>query len=167
MIRPATATDLPRLRDIERAAGEVFAGIGMAAVAQDDPPSLELLGAYLRDGRAWVWASDDDLPVAYLIADLVDGNGHVEQVSVHPGHAHRGIGKALIEHAADWAGTHGAAALTLTTFTGVPWNGPYYERLGFCFLPEAELTPGLRALRAVEAAHGLDRWPRACMRKDL
>jgi hypothetical protein len=30
-----------------------------------------------------------------------------------------------------WAQRHGLAALTLTTFTDVPWNMPYYERLGF------------------------------------
>ncbi|MFJ1461636.1 hypothetical protein [Nocardia sp. N2S4-5] len=30
-----------------------------------------------------------------------------------------------------------------------------------------EETPGLRALRAAEADHGLDRWPRCCMRRDL
>jgi GNAT superfamily N-acetyltransferase len=110
---------------------------------------------------------DDGVPVAYLLAELVDGNGHVEQVSVHPDHAGKRIGRALIEHAAEWARAQGAPVLTLTTFTEVVWNGPYYEKLGFRLLPEAELTPGLREIRAAEAAHGLDRWPRACMRKEL
>ncbi|BBC32384.1 hypothetical protein SGFS_036780 [Streptomyces graminofaciens] len=167
MIRLARAAELPILQDIERAAGEVFADIGMLAVAEDAPPSLEVLGGFERDGRAWVWADDGDLPVAYLIAELVDGNGHVEQVSVHPDHAGKRIGKALIEHAEDWARAQGAPALTLTTFTEVVWNGPYYEKLGFRLLPESEWTPGLREIRAAEAAHGLDRWPRACMRKPL
>ncbi|WP_405604820.1 GNAT family N-acetyltransferase [Streptomyces sp. NBC_01410] len=167
MIRLARAADLPNLQDIERAAGKVFADIDMVAVAEDEPPSLEVLGAYQEDGRAWVWANQDDFPVAYLIADLVDGNGHVEQVSVHPDHAGKRIGKALIDHAAEWARAQGAHALTLTTFTEVVWNGPYYEKLGFRLLPEAELTPGLLEIRAAEAAHGLDRWPRACMRKEI
>lgn len=167
MIRLARAAELPILQDIERAAGKVFADIGMVAVAEDEPPSLKVLGEYERDGRAWVWAADDDLPVAYLIAELVDGNGHVEQVSVHPDHARKRIGKALIDHAAEWARAQGAPALTLTTFTEVVWNGPYYEKLGFRLLPETEWTPGLREIRAAEAAHGLDRWPRACMRKEL
>ncbi|MFF0199817.1 GNAT family N-acetyltransferase [Streptomyces sp. NPDC005017] len=167
MIRPATARELPLLQDIERAAGKCFADIGMVAVAEDEPPSLKVLGEYQEGGRAWVWADGDDLPVAYLIADLVDGSGHVEQVSVHPDHAGRRIGRDLIGHAADWARAQGAPALTLTTFTEVVWNGPYYEKLGFRLLPEAELTPGLREIRAAEAAHGLDRWPRACMRKEL
>jgi len=34
-------------------------------------------------------------------------------------------------------------------------------------LPADELTPGLREIRAEEAAHGLDEWPRLAMRRDL
>ncbi|QWF78443.1 GNAT family N-acetyltransferase [Amycolatopsis sp. CA-230715] len=164
MIRPATEADLPALREIERAAGLVFAEFGMTAIAEDEPLSIAELRAYL--GRAWV-ADPGSGPVAYLIADLVDGNAHVEQVSVHPSHARRGLGRALIEHLAVWARERGCAALTLTTFTEVPWNGPYYRRCGFRVLDDAELTPGLRKIRAAEAEHGLDRWPRACLRREL
>ena len=74
---------------------------------------------------------------------------------------------ALIEQAVAWAGQRGLGAVTLTTFTDVPWNAPYYERLGFRRLSGDELTPGLKAIRAREAAIGLDRWPRCCMRRDL
>ncbi|MFE9913394.1 GNAT family N-acetyltransferase [Streptomyces clavifer] len=139
----------------------------MSAVADDEPPSVDDLSGYEQDGRAWVWPDEHDRPVAYLIADMVDGNGHVEQVTVHPDHFGNRIGKALIEHAAQWAKAQDAPALTLTTFTEVVWNGPYYERLGFCYIPEAEWTPGLREIRAAEAAHGLDAWPRGCMRREL
>lgn len=61
----------------------------------------------------------------------------------------------------------GAPALTLTTFAEVPWNAPYYRRCGFRVVGGNELTPGLRAIRAREDTHGLDRWPRVCMRRDL
>jgi predicted N-acetyltransferase YhbS len=76
------------------------------------------------------------------------------------------VGRALLAHAAGRAGEEGLTGMTLTTFAEVPWNAPYYARLGFRVLAEAELTPGLRAIRAAEAAHGLDRWPRVCMRRD-
>ena len=167
LIRPARPADLASLRDIEHAAGLVFRDIGMADIADDDLPSLEELDEYRRGGRAWVAVDGDDRPVAYLIADRVDGNLHVEQVSVDPAHAHQGIGRALIEHLASLARAEGVRALTLTTFTDVPWNAPYYERCGFRRLTEDELTPGLRAIREREAEHGLDRWPRTCMRRDL
>lgn len=166
MIRSATGPDLRALRDIERAAGRVFRDIDMAAVADDEPLALDVLQAYVHAGRAWV-SERDGRPVAYLIADLVDGNAHIEQVSVHPEHAHHGYGRDLIEHLARWAAERGHPALTLTTFLDVPWNGPYYRRCGFRLLPAEEITPCLHHLREQEAAHGLDRWPRGCMRRDL
>jgi GNAT superfamily N-acetyltransferase len=167
LIRPARPADLTIIRDIEQAAGLAFRDIGMPDIADDDLPTLAELDEYRRNGRAWVAVDGDDRPVAYLIADRVDDSLHVEQVSVDPSHAHRGIGRALIEHLADLARAEGVPALTLTTFTDVPWNAPYYERCGFRRLAEDELTPGLRAIREREAEHGLDRWPRTCMRRDL
>lgn len=164
-IRPAVPADLPLLQDIERAAGEPFRAVGMAAVADDEPPGIDLLDRYLRAGHAWVTEDATGRPVAYLIYDEVDGAAHIEQVSVHPVAAGRGVGRALIEHLAGRAARAGLAGLTLTTFADVPWNAPYYTRLGFRTLAESELTDGLREIRRAEAAHGLAHWPRVCMRR--
>ncbi|PWK66626.1 acetyltransferase (GNAT) family protein [Streptomyces sp. CG 926] len=166
-VRPARPTEAAVLQDIERAAGRCFRDIGMPEIADDEPPTLDELAAHRRAGRAWVSVGAADVPVAYLIAERVEGNLHVEQVSVHPDHARRGLGRGLLEHLAEFARRAGVPALTLTTFTEVPWNAPYYARCGFRQLDEAELTPGLRKIREREAAHGLDRWPRVCMRRDL
>ncbi|MET7291038.1 GNAT family N-acetyltransferase [Streptomyces griseoloalbus] len=167
-IRPAAPGELSALQDIERAAGAPFRDLGMPDVADDEPPTPDVLERYRRAGRCWVAAgAHDDRPVAYLIAEPVDDTLHVEQVSVHPRAARRGVGRALLAHATDHAREQGLAALTLTTFADVPWNAPYYARLGFRILTEPELTPGLRRIRAEEAGHGLDRWPRVCMRLGL
>ena len=162
-----TIDDVPVLQAIELASGEAFRDLGMDAIAQDDPPSAAQLLDHHRAGLAWVGLDDSGAPVAYLIAEELDGGLHVEQVSVHPRAARRGLGRDLIEHAATEARARGLAALTLTTFTQVPWNAPYYERLGFRVLPGDELGPGLRAVRRHEAAIGLDAWPRVCMRRPL
>ncbi|OZM72256.1 GNAT family N-acetyltransferase [Amycolatopsis antarctica] len=167
MIRLATEDDLAALPDIERAAGRCFAEIGMDAVAADEPPAPATLAGHVRRGHAWVHTAERNAPVAYLLLAIVDGCAHVEQVSVHPDHAGRRIGRGLLERAMGWARRHRYPAVTLTTFTAVPWNGPYYRRRGFRYLDRSEETPGLRRIRAQEAAHGLDRWPRACMRRDL
>ncbi|MEW2805848.1 GNAT family N-acetyltransferase [Streptomyces massasporeus] len=172
-IRLATRAELPALQDVERAAGAPFRELGMPEIADDEPPALDVLERYRRAGRCWVAVDEGgegdegDRPAAYLLAEPVDGALHIEQVSVHPRAARRGVGRALLAHAADRAREEGLTALTLTTFTDVPWNAPYYARLGFRPLPEGDLTPGLRAIRATEAAHGLDRWPRVCMRAPL
>jgi GNAT superfamily N-acetyltransferase len=166
-IRPAVADDLGVLQEIEVAAGRAFRDVGMAEVARDEPATVAELTRYQRAGNAWVTVEPADRPVAYLIAEPVDGNLHIEQVSVHPDAARRGVGRALIEHVADRTRGDGVPALTLTTFTEVPWNAPYYRRCGFRPLADAEVTPGLLAIRRHEADLGLDRWPRICMRRNL
>ena len=59
----------------------------------------------------------------------------------------------------------GRAALTLTTFRDVPWNAPYYRRLGFAVLASADQGPQLRALVAREAATIPGGAPRVAMRR--
>jgi GNAT superfamily N-acetyltransferase len=166
-IRAAHLTELPVLQAIERAAGRMFRDVGMPEVAELGPWPLSVMTASQQAGRLWVVVGDADEPVAYLMADLVDGCMEIDQVTVHPDSARRGLGRALLEYAADRAAADGLPALTLTTFAHVPWNAPYYSRCGFRVLDDAELTPGLRAIRQREAAVGMDRWPRVCMRRDL
>lgn len=167
IIRAARPDELSLLTAIERAAGESFRSLGMDLVADDEPRPVGELRPYVEGGRAFVSVDAADLPTGYLLLDNVDGAAHVEQVSVHPAHAREGIGRALIERAATWARCHGLDSLTLTTYVDVPWNGPYYERLGFRYLAPEELTPQLGAIRDQERASGLDAWPRACMRLSL
>lgn len=154
------------LPDIERAAGQVFRDIGMAAIADDDPLPVDVLTSYQDAGRVLV-AAEGRVPVAYLLLDVVDGNAHIEQVSVHPDHARRGLGSALIDAAEDWARRRSLPALTLTTFADVLWNAPYYRRLGFETIPEASWGPGLLVVRRHEAEAGLDAWARVAMRRVL
>ena len=145
----------------------MFSDIGMPEIAQYEPWPLPVLAASQQAGWLWVAADEADEPVGYLMASMVDGCLHIEQVSVDPGSARRGLGRVLLEHAASQAAADGIRALTLTTFAQVPWNAPYYARGGFRVLHDAELTPGLRGIRQREAELGLDRWPRVCMRRDV
>jgi GNAT superfamily N-acetyltransferase len=110
---------------------------------------------------------DHDEPVGFAVADVIDGAAHIEQVSVHPAHAHQRIGAMLLDHVAAWAVRQGLPAMTLVTFRGVPWNAPYYERLGFRELAASEVTPGLIARRAADRGADGDGYARVCMRRDL
>jgi len=115
-IRAARAGELPLLQEIERAAGERFRDVGMPEIADDEPFPVDVLERYRRDGGAWVATDDADRPVAYLLAEPVDGALHVEQVSVHPDHARRGIGRALLSEAVAWAPTAGIHRLELHVY---------------------------------------------------
>jgi GNAT superfamily N-acetyltransferase len=166
-IRAARGTELASLQAIDRAAGRMFADIGMPEIARHHWWPLPVLEDRQDAGRLWVAAAEADEPVAFLMADLVDGCLHVEQVSVHPGSARRGVGRRLLDHAASLAAAEGLPALALTTFAHVPWTGPYYARCGFGSLTTPSSHQALRAIRQREGAAGLDRWPRVGMRRGL
>ena len=162
-IRLAERGEEGRLQDIERLAGQRFREIGMDDIADDDPPAMDELSQYVNDGRCWVAEGDTGDLVGYVMVEVVDGNAHIEQVSVAPDQQGFGVGRRLIEAVAEWARERGRPAVTLTTFTDVPWNRPLYEHLGFRVLTEAEIGPELRELREQEARQGLDPEIRACM----
>jgi GNAT superfamily N-acetyltransferase len=165
-IRRCRVAELSAVQEIDRAAGQMFAEVGRPEVCGMlwHP---EALAARRAEDRLWVITSADDRPAGFLITDMVDGCVHVEQLSVDPGNARRGLGRALLDHAAEQAAAAGVPALTLTTFADVPWNAPYYVRCGFRVLEDREVTAGLRAIRQREASFGMDRWPRVCMCRDL
>ncbi|RDI17853.1 putative N-acetyltransferase YhbS [Lentzea flaviverrucosa] len=152
LIRLAQPAELPYLQEIENASGEPFRDIGMPEIADDAPMSL----ADLAENEVWVAIGAEGVPVAFIAVGDVDGATHVHQVSVHPSHARQGIGAALIEHV-----TRSGRAVTLTTFRDVPWNAPYYERLGFRAV--AEISPGLAEVMREDASRGLDPATRVAM----
>ncbi|WP_200209903.1 GNAT family N-acetyltransferase [Micromonospora coerulea] len=156
---------MTRLQQIEVASGNPFREIGMAEIADMPSLPLDVLAGCQEAGRAWVAVDVADRPVAFAVADLVDGCAHVQQLSVNPSYARRGIGRGLLDHVAAWAAGRGLPALTLTTFRSVPWNGPYYARCGFRELPSTEITPGLIDVLAAEVAIGLDPADRVAMRR--
>ena len=165
-IRPARHVELQSLREIEIAAGQVFAEVGLPEIAAHEPYDLATMAKYVDAGHAWVIANDDTA-IGYAIVDVVDGLAHLEQVSVHPDWGRRGLGARLLEHVCDWATDEGFPAVTLTTFTHLAWNAPFYAAHGFRELTENELGPELRRLREEEAREGLDPALRVCMRRDL
>ncbi|WP_370039331.1 GNAT family N-acetyltransferase, partial [Nocardioides sp.] len=94
--------------------------------------------------RRWL-AADDGAPTA-----------HLEQLSVRlPEHGRRGVGTALVHAACEEARWAGHDSLTLCTYRDVPWNGPFYRRLGFSEDPAP--PPHLARIRRHEQDLGLDR----------
>jgi GNAT superfamily N-acetyltransferase len=166
-LRPAEPADAPRLQEVERLAGRQFADVGMPDIAAAEPMAAAALARYAADGRSWVALDPDGTVVGYVLADVVDGNAHIEQLSVVPAHQGTGLGRALIERVVAWAGAGGRPAVTLTTFRNVPWNAPLYRHLGFRELDPGEIGPELAAVRDHEATLGLDPALRTCMRRPV
>lgn len=64
------------------AASELFRSVGLATIADDGPPSVESLLAYMSRDDAWVAVGDDGEIIGYATASMVDGEAHLDQVSV-------------------------------------------------------------------------------------
>jgi len=166
-IRPAVSADAPRIQEIELATHAQFIAIGYDNVANDPPDPIEVLNEYANSGRSWVALSDDGEVTGYMLLDVIDGAAHIEQLTVHPDHQGSGFGKALIEQAKDWARGMGCRAVTLSTFSEVPWNRPLYEHLGFRVLADEEVGPELRAVQEHEAQKGFGPEGRVAMQLQL
>lgn len=165
-IRPADSQDIAALPEIERAAGRLFAGLDLVQDLNQTVPVGELLQAQ-KANRLWVVTGAGGQPVGFALATIVDGLAHLDELDVHPDHGRRGLGTALVERVCEWAKSAGFAAITLSTFRDVPWNAPFYTRLGFRILTEDELTEGLLQLREAEADEGLPIGQRVIMRREL
>lgn len=167
MQRFATFDDLSTIQEIERAAGAAFRTLGMETIAEDEPIGATAFEAFLEKGGAWVTAADDDSVIAYLLVEQLDTALHVEQITVHPRVARRGIGAKLLDVADERAVGIQLGSLTLTTFRDVPWNAPYYARLGFGIFPQEQWGPRLQQRVALERTGGLDKWPRVVMHRPV
>jgi GNAT superfamily N-acetyltransferase len=164
-IVPAEARHLRALPAIELAAAELLRGHAPEHVLAETTDNIVFSRA-AEAGRLWI-AVRRDRPVGFaLIEMLADDLPHLEEIDVAPGHGRRGVGTALVRAVCDWASRHGYAALTLTTFRDVPWNMPFYAKLGFVEQPAAALRPELTEVVAHEAARGLAANRRVVMQYD-
>jgi GNAT superfamily N-acetyltransferase len=166
-IRLARFDDVPKLIAVQASGEVLFRSLGMDLPVLLAPPEPEAFAGPIEAGRLWLTEADDGEPIAVLAMEIVDGTAHLAEVAVSVDHGRQGIGRALIDHAVQWSRAQGFTSMTLTTYAEVPWNGPYYERLGWVAISEDELTPGLRAIREHEIALGLDEWPRQAMTRAL
>ncbi len=144
-----------------------FAAIGMPGVAADEPLSSDELEPFLPEGRGHVAVGPDDVPAGYVPTSVIDGRTHINQVSVSPAVRGRGVGARLIVFVASAGVRQARVGATLTTFRDVPCNAPYYRRLGFEDLQEAQLGPELAALVERERLSIPSSEPRVAMRRTV
>ncbi|PSN13385.1 GNAT family N-acetyltransferase [filamentous cyanobacterium CCT1] len=155
VIRSARLEELVQLAAIEQSAARLFAGTPYAFLVQATPLSYEVVLERFRAGQVWVAIASPSAVVGYVVTKPVEHTLYLQQIDVDLTHGRRGIGTALISTVSVWAYQQGYSALSLSTFRTIPWNAPFYARLGFQPLDEAELLSGFRDIRQQEAEAGL------------
>ena len=161
VIQTAAPRHLVTLPAIELAAAAIFSSIDLPASWATDTTPLAELEQACRESRIVVALTRDDVPVGYALVDTADGAPHLEEMDVHPDHARRGIGAALVRNVQERARVAHAKSMTLTTFAHIAWNAPFYARHGFVRVdasnadPVSGTGPELRRILAAERAGGL------------
>jgi ribosomal protein S18 acetylase RimI-like enzyme len=151
-VRIATRADLAFLHEIERAASTLFPE-GRLPDPDDVMPMRDLEEA--SDHHLVLVAALEGEIVGFAMSRAHEDRLHLAVVAVHPDHGRRGVGARLVRAVVAQAASRGLSGVTLTTFRDLPWNAPFYAKLGFRVLDEAELNPMLHATLAQEARLGM------------
>lgn len=165
-VRPARAGELAALPEIERVSARRFESLPIALGMPDEVGSEQDFREAFEAGRLWVAEGPDGAPVGFALVEMLGGEPHLEEVDVLPEHGRRGLGAALVRAVCGWAAAAGHAGVSLTTFREVPWNQPFYARLGFRVLEADQLSPAQRERVRQEHRRGLRREQRVVMRLD-
>lgn len=154
-LRLARSTDAELMPAIEAAAAKLFATMeGLAGIAGQHTVTVDRLTRYIRKGHCLVAHSDERM-VGFLVNEPFGRELHIWEFSVEPAFQRCGIGAGLLRACQIDARNAGFRAVTLTTFRAVPWNAPFYARLGFEEVMALDAHPRLAGELAVEADHGL------------
>jgi len=166
VVRLAGPEHLDRLPAIERAAATRFGDSLPQSVLSHVTP-LGTLEAAQMAGLLWVALAPAGAPVGFAVASVHGRRAHLEELDVLPEYGRMGVGSALVRAVEDYALSSGLEEITLTTFRDVPWNAPFYVRIGFEVIPERELDEALLRRLSDETSLGLERSRRVAMRKPL
>lgn len=167
MIRAAYPDEIALLPQIENTADGRYARVGLRCVLEMPPHRLEALERGRRHGMLWVATSPLDRVVGFALMECPGGAAWLEQLSVLPRWQGRGLGAALIDRTARRARELGHDMLYLSTYLGVSWNAPFYERRGFSPLPRGSWPHAFRLQFMMENSHGHPPWRRTIMQRRL
>lgn len=165
-IARGTPSNAPRLRQIEIAAGARFRAVGMEEIAEGEPTPGTILEERAKAGRLCIALAASGEVAGFLIWSPKDGLAYIEEVSVHPDHAGHRLAARLIDELANEVRGH-MPALSLATFRDVPWNAPYYARVGFVEMPQDKVGPAHQESWLHQAENGLDMSRRLFMWRPL
>jgi GNAT superfamily N-acetyltransferase len=166
-IEPASIDDLPRLPELEASATDRFPSQVLPPALPLRTDSFESLVAAQADGRILVARAEGGSVMGFVLVESLGADGLLEELDIAPEYGRQGIGAQLVEAACSWASAQAHARIVLSTFREVPWNEPFYARLGFCEIPESQWTSLLRGVRATEGTLGFDLDERVLMARAL
>ncbi len=163
----ARAEHLADIPGIELAGATLFAESDLPQRLRHRVTAAEDLQEALLSGRLWTAVLNGHKTVGFAMAETVDGQAYLTEVDVLPEYGRQGIGTKLVRTVAHWAGNNGFCTLSLITFHHLPWNAPFYEKIGFTLIDPMEHGPELAGLIQEERQVGIDTASRVAMKMRL
>lgn len=145
-VRPAEAGEEDLMAGIETASDRLLEPFGAWSLPAADPADKAAERA-----RTTTTLVAGRPPVGFARLEIVDAHTHLGQLSVLPEYARLGVGMSLVRAACKWSRRQGFGFLTLTTFADIPFNAPFYRRLGFYQLTDDQIGPELNQVITDEA----------------
>ncbi len=147
-VRGAAAGEARRLEDLQRRSSDVWEEYREQLAAH--PDAIELPESFIERGLVRVAADADDLPLGFSVVIPTDEHVHeLDGLFVEPASMYGGVGRALVEDAAERAAAAGAASLEVIAG---PAQG-FYEKVGFELLgaTQTRFGPAVRMGRRLKA----------------
>ncbi|MDA8071727.1 MAG: GNAT family N-acetyltransferase [Actinomycetota bacterium] len=147
----------PAVRPVEAGEQDLVAGIEIASDRLLEPfgvwplPAADPAAKAAERARTATTLVAGRPPVGFARLEIVDGHAHLGQLSVLPEYGRLGVGTSLAHAACQWSRRQGFRFITLTTFADIPFNAPFYRRLGFYQLTDDQIGPELTQVVTDEA----------------
>ncbi|MBV9078129.1 MAG: GNAT family N-acetyltransferase [Methylobacteriaceae bacterium] len=167
LVRPARTDDVPAMQEIELDAARSYGSLAETRFCLDLPARSAAEHAAARERGITLVGALGGRPAAFLLAMPLDGHAHILELAVAQAVQGRGHGRQLIAAFEAWASAAGFTLATLTTFRDVPWNAPFYARLGYQPFDVTDANPELAEVVREEREAGVHQAPRVAMRKRL
>jgi GNAT superfamily N-acetyltransferase len=153
-IRKARGDEVAALQAIDLASAQLFVGLGLIDFGPEGAPAEPIPEDRLRrgfgDGLVWAAVDDREQTVGFALCSDRGDDLYLDQLSVLPEHGRRGLGARLVRRCLAEAATRSHARVSLSTFRKVPWNGPFYRKLGFREVPGWRLQPWQEEIREAQ-----------------
>ncbi len=139
-LRRAKANELERLQDVDVLASALFAPLGLIDEDPADPQPVpyNALKFAWKQKMLFTMEHRNDGPVGFAMAARRYPDLYLDQISVNPSHGRMGLGRALVGRVIEAADRLRCGGVVLSTFRDVSWNAPFYAKLGFKQIADAD-----------------------------
>ncbi len=163
----AEAGHIPMLREIELDAALICSHEDLPEHLRTESMPPDILRSAQKQGLLLVAIENGATPVGFVACAAIDNYLHVLEIDVASRAQRRGIGSLLLSKVMDIGIQRGHDWVSLTTFSHLPWNAPWYQKMGFIKINPEVLPAWLEEILAEEEVKGLNPYNRVAMRKKL